>query len=185
MAEFISNCPHCKANIQLKNEWIGLEVRCPVCSKAFTVTPQGDFSNFDAGKLMNSVPVNNNTISTENDNTQKKATPPPKPRGDAISKRCSMIMIENNEANDYDLAEDIFVLDYLKGVKIVNLILFVFGCVSLVVAAICFFLIDFHRRDFSGVGFAFLFGIIPWYGLYLWNKLILSWLRGVYRNLME
>ena len=35
------------------------------------------------------------------------------------------------------------------------------------------------------VGFAFLFGIIPWYGLYLWNKLILSWLRGVYRNLME
>ena len=37
MAEFIMKCPHCKNDLQVKDEWIGMNVDCPLCSKTFTV----------------------------------------------------------------------------------------------------------------------------------------------------
>ena len=37
MAEFITKCPHCNNNLQVQDEWDGIEVECPICSKTFTV----------------------------------------------------------------------------------------------------------------------------------------------------
>ena len=37
MAEFITKCPHCNAELQVQNEWIGMEVECPQCKKMFVI----------------------------------------------------------------------------------------------------------------------------------------------------
>ena len=38
MAEFITNCPHCNSNLQVENEWIGMEAACPQCKTIFVIT---------------------------------------------------------------------------------------------------------------------------------------------------
>ena len=37
MAEFIMKCPHCQNDLQVEDEWIGMNVDCPLCSQTFTV----------------------------------------------------------------------------------------------------------------------------------------------------
>ena len=37
MAEFITKCPHCSTDLQAQEEWIGMEVECPICLKKFFV----------------------------------------------------------------------------------------------------------------------------------------------------
>jgi len=37
MAEFITKCPHCSAELQAQDEWIGMEVECPECQKTFII----------------------------------------------------------------------------------------------------------------------------------------------------
>ena len=39
MAEFITKCPHCNIELQVQEEWVGMEVGCPQCQKTFTITP--------------------------------------------------------------------------------------------------------------------------------------------------
>jgi len=38
MAEFITKCPHCDAELQAQDEWIGMEVECPQCQKTFVIS---------------------------------------------------------------------------------------------------------------------------------------------------
>lgn len=38
MAEFNTNCPHCNAELQVQEEWIGMEVECPQCKKTLQIT---------------------------------------------------------------------------------------------------------------------------------------------------
>ena len=37
MAEFEIKCPHCQAKLAAEDEWIGLKVECPICSKSLIV----------------------------------------------------------------------------------------------------------------------------------------------------
>ena len=37
MAEFITTCPHCSAELQVQDEWVGMEVECPLCHKMFAI----------------------------------------------------------------------------------------------------------------------------------------------------
>ena len=37
MAEFITKCPHCNSELQVQDEWIGMEVECPQCRKIFAI----------------------------------------------------------------------------------------------------------------------------------------------------
>ena len=37
MSEFITKCPHCNAELQAQDEWMGMEVECPLCKKSFTI----------------------------------------------------------------------------------------------------------------------------------------------------
>ena len=38
MAEFNTKCPHCNAELEVQDEWLGMEVECPICKQAFAVT---------------------------------------------------------------------------------------------------------------------------------------------------
>ena len=45
MAEFITKCPHCGGELQVQDEWIGMDLECPLCKKHFTLsaeTPECD-----------------------------------------------------------------------------------------------------------------------------------------------
>lgn len=39
MAEFITKCPHCNNNLQVQDEWIGMELECPQCRQKFVLAP--------------------------------------------------------------------------------------------------------------------------------------------------
>src|SRR5262245_1684594 len=40
MGQLATQCPHCRARIQLKNaEWAGKNVKCPACGEPFIVKP--------------------------------------------------------------------------------------------------------------------------------------------------
>ena len=38
MAEFITKCPHCNAELQAQDEWNGMEVECPMCKNNFMLS---------------------------------------------------------------------------------------------------------------------------------------------------
>ena len=63
MAEFITKCPHCNAELQAQDEWIGMEVECPQCKKTFTVYT----TNTD----------NDNSSQTDSQKINTTTTPPP------------------------------------------------------------------------------------------------------------
>ena len=64
MAEFITKCPHCNAELQAQEEWIGMTVECPQCQKTFVIsTPNTD---------------NDNSYKTDSQNVKTiSSTPPP------------------------------------------------------------------------------------------------------------
>ena len=37
MSEFETNCPHCNATLNVQDEWIGMNVECPLCKKHFVI----------------------------------------------------------------------------------------------------------------------------------------------------
>ena len=37
MAIFITNCPHCNAELDAQEDWVGMEVECPACNKEFKI----------------------------------------------------------------------------------------------------------------------------------------------------
>ena len=37
MAEFITKCPHCNNDLQVQDEWIGMDLECPLCHKIFAI----------------------------------------------------------------------------------------------------------------------------------------------------
>ena len=39
MATFKQNCPHCQSELELENQWIGMEAECPECQQSFKVNP--------------------------------------------------------------------------------------------------------------------------------------------------
>ena len=42
MAEFITKCPHCNSELQVQDEWNGMEVECPLCSASFILQETTD-----------------------------------------------------------------------------------------------------------------------------------------------
>ena len=40
MANYNINCPHCGTELEVQDEWTGMEMSCPSCQNAFTVPPR-------------------------------------------------------------------------------------------------------------------------------------------------
>lgn len=38
MAEFITKCPHCNNDLQVQDEWLGMELECPMCKNKFCLS---------------------------------------------------------------------------------------------------------------------------------------------------
>ena len=52
MAAFLLTCPHCGAELEVQDEWRGMEVTCPNCQNPFVI-PQQEYA---AGPAMEQVP---------------------------------------------------------------------------------------------------------------------------------
>lgn len=42
MSEFITNCPHCNAKLQVAEEWVDMDATCPLCQKIFKIIKRND-----------------------------------------------------------------------------------------------------------------------------------------------
>ena len=91
MAEFIIKCPHCNNDLQIQDEWIGMEVECPICHNKFVIAAPTAVSNSkktsNAGKnkkiilisaiitVVGVVTITAIGLSSCGDNEKKAATP--------------------------------------------------------------------------------------------------------------
>ena len=88
---------------------------------------------------------------------------------------------QQSYVNDsYDLKEDEFVLQYLKASKTWNFIYHLLLAVALVVVGIILCCDD---KEEAGI-FCFL-SLLPLINAYFLIEVLLSWFRGVYRNLLQ
>ena len=168
MSEFLSKCPHCKSDLQMQDEWRGKKVQCPNCSTQFTV------------------PLKSNPL--------PKTPPPPRTFPNRTNLLHAVVnSVTYKEVPDFE--EDNFVLDSIETLKLVCFILFIFGCIVPVLAAIFYILHGcymFVKEDWEiqyiGGGLLYalccLLLLIPVYINFWISKLILCWFRGVYRNLI-
>ena len=88
---------------------------------------------------------------------------------------------QQSYVNDsYDLKEDEFVLQYLEDAKTWNLICHLLLAIALVVVGI---ILCCDNKEEAGI-FCFL-SLLPLINAYFLIKVLLSWFRGVYRNLLQ
>lgn len=190
MAKFTSNCPYCNAELQLDDDWIGKKGLCPICQEHFIINknngytppkatpppPPQSFTNFNQ-KATPPPPPQSFT------NFNQKATPPPPPQGFTNVRLPhpgyqTAGRTQQSYVNDsYDLKEDEFVLQYLKTAKTWNLIYHLLLAIALVVVAII--------SNVMATCILCLLGLLPIINAYFLIKVLLSWFRGVYRNLLQ
>ena len=159
MAKFLSKCPHCKSDLELNDEWLGMEVQCPICSNSFKVTkkatPPPPLSG-SANRTMNTPNSTNRTMNTSNSQPGHSGR---------------QARFEDTQ-DPYDREEDRFVLDYLKKAKKWNFIWHLLECIVVVIFSIIWEL-------------PLLLSIPIIIGSYYFMKFVYSWCRGIYRNAIE
>ena len=160
MAEFITKCPHCSTELQVKDEWIYMEIECPQCEEKFCLQPLSE---------------------------EQTIIPPQIKLAPLFLKKSTSNLPNHNKSDEalFDPKEDEFVLKSLEILKFVNLIFtsINIGVLSAaLIVGLCFT---------GGKGSLVLTLLLLWlYGVviillfYLIAKITLSWLRGIYRNVM-
>ncbi|MBO5991225.1 MAG: hypothetical protein J6R00_06230 [Lentisphaeria bacterium] len=179
MAIFTSKCPCCNAELQLDDDWIGKKGLCPICQEHFIINKNNGYT---PPKATPPPPPQSFT------NFNQKATPPPPPQSFTnFNQKITPIKfrtVQNTKqsyVNDsYDLKEDEFVLQYLKASKTWNFIYHLLLAVALVVVGIILCCDD---KEEAGI-FCFL-SLLPLINAYFLREVLLSWFRGVYRNLLQ
>ena len=164
MAEFITKCPHCSTELQVKDEWIGMEIECPQCRQKFCLQPLSEEQTIIPPQIkLAPLFLNKSTSNLPKHNKSDEA------------------LFDPQE----DKKEDKFVLKSLEILKFVNLIFTSINIGVLSVALIvglCFT---------GGKGSLVLTLLLLWlHGVviillcYFAIKIQLSWFRGIYRNVM-
>ena len=160
MAEFITKCPHCSTELQVKDEWIGMEIECPQCKEKFCLQPLSEEQTIIPPQIkLAPLFLNKSTSNLPNHNKSDEAL--------------------------FDPKEDKFVLKSLEILKFVNLI---FACIniSVVSAALIVGLCFTGGKESSVLTllFLWLYGVVIILLCYFAIKIQLSWFRGIYRNVM-
>lgn len=174
MAIFTSKCPCCNAELQLDDDWIGKKGLCPICQEHFIINKNNGYT---PPKATPPPPPQSFT------NFNQKATPPPPPQGFTNVRLPhpgyqTAGRAQQSYVNDsYDLKEDEFVLQYLKTAKSWNLIYHLLLAIALVVIAVI--------SNSIRTCILCLLGLLPIINAYFLIKVLLSWFRGVYRNLLQ
>ena len=164
MAEFITKCPHCNNDLQVQDEWIGMEIECPQCRQKFCLQPLSEEQTIIPPQIkLAPLFLNKSTSNLPNHNKSDEALFDPKE----------------------DKKEDKFVLKSLEILKFVNLI---FTCINIGVLSVALIVgLCFAGGKGSLVLtllFLWLYGVVIILLFYLIAKITLSWFRGIYRNVM-
>ena len=53
MQKFETKCPHCNAELQAQDEWIGMELECPMCKNKFCLSSPTAVQQSPAPKTLN------------------------------------------------------------------------------------------------------------------------------------
>ena len=160
MAEFITKCPHCNAELQVQDEWIGMKIECPQCEEKFCLQPLSEEQTIIPPQIkLAPLLLNKSTSNLPNHNKSDEAL--------------------------FDPKEDKFVLKSLEILKLVNLI---FTEINIgVLSAALIVGLCFARGKESLVLtllFLWLYGVVIILLIYFIVKITLSWFRGIYRNVM-
>ena len=164
MAEFITKCPHCNAELQVQDEWIDMEIECPQCEEKFCLQPLSEEQTIIPPQIkLTPLCLNKSTSNLPNHNKSDENLFDPKE----------------------DKKEDKFVLKSLEILKFVNLI---FTCINIgvlsaaVIVGLCF--TKGEGKLVLTLLFLWLYGVVIILLFYFIVKIILSWFRGIYRNVM-
>ena len=164
MAEFITKCPHCNAELQVQDEWIGMELECLQCRQKFCLQPLSEEQTIIPPQIkLAPLFLNKSTSNLPNHNKSDEALFDPKE----------------------DKKEDKFVLKSLEILKFVNLI-FTSINIGVISVALIVGLCSTGGKGSLVLTFLllWLYGVIIILLFYLIAKITLSWFRGIYRNVM-
>jgi hypothetical protein len=155
--KFSFNCPICEQQLEAEEGWVGLKSVCSHCN--------------------NEIVIEKNTQPTPN--TVLKLPPRPnEPKFTPAATQNKLHHASHNEEPLADTAEDGFVLRYLNAFKNINRILAsVAWLICVISAVICF-------ADGDDDGFYWIAASIFIVYLCTLENLLLSWLRGIYRNIL-
>ena len=160
MAEFITKCPHCSTELQVKDEWIGMEIKCPQCEEKFCLQPLSEEQTIIPPQIkLAPLFLNKSTSNLPNHNKSDEAL--------------------------FDPKEDKFVLKSLEILKFVNLIFtsINIGVLSAaLIVGLCF--TEGKGSLVLTLLLLWLYGVVIILLFYLIAKITLSWFRGIYRNVM-
>ena len=164
MAEFITKCPHCNSELQVQDEWIGMEIECPQCEEKFCLQPLSEEQTIIPPQIkLAPLFPNKSTSNLPNHNKSDEALFDPKK----------------------DKKEDKFVLKSLETLKFVNLI---FTSINIGVLSVALIVgLCFSGGKVSLVLtllLLWLYVVVIILLFYFITKIILSWFRGIYRNVM-
>ena len=156
---FRFQCPYCQSSIAADEEWLGMEANCPSCGKKIIIEKT---EKQKAPTNLTTIHENNPKVRHNEDNLKQKNS--------------------STDAHYYsiiDSSEDKFVLRSINGFKLINNIVTCVLCVLLFFGA----LIAFSNRWYP-LAISLLVAILPIYYYWLLFNLVLSWFRGIYRNIM-
>ena len=151
---FIFKCPRCKQDIEALEDWIGQKSNCPGCGTNITIEKTKETKSVE----IQLIPIESS-----------QTTPQPTFLNGEPKRDNSLV----------DSDEDNFVLRSLYTFKLINWIIAWVVSILLVLGA----LICLGSHAYS-VGFGMLGSILVVVYVYFLENLILSWFRGIYRNLM-
>ena len=154
MAEFITKCPHCNSELQVQDEWIGMEIECPQCEEKICLQ----------------------TLSEE-----QTIIPPQIKLAPLFLNKSTSDFANHNKSDEklFDSTEDKFVLQGFKSLKRVNLIFTITIVFLLFTSAIVCF-----SQNSLRTGILCMLVTIPVLYHYCIVNIALSWFRGIYRNIM-
>ena len=150
-----TECPFCCQHYEVADEFLDKVVECPQCKEEFCVQP---------------------IIAEQTAVKPSKITLTPIFANESSDKTSAANISSNNLL---DSAEDDFVVQSLKKLKISNLIF----TIIITIFLFLFAFLAFNAKDLR-LGILFLFIIIPVLYHYFIVNIALSWFRGIYRNVM-
>ena len=178
MAIFTSKCPCCNAELQLDDDWIGKKGLCPICQEHFIINKNNGYTppKITLLSILHSLKFDRRYFLVKVGETLRWWL------------RCFLVKVgktlrrwRRRYVNDsYDLKEDEFVLQYLKTAKTWNFVYHLLLAIALVVVGI---ILCCDNKEEAGI-FCFL-SLLPLINAYFLIKVLLSWFRGVYRNLLQ
>ncbi len=172
---FKISCSKCGQKMEIEDDWIGKEAKCPNCQNSFIISKENELKEQDnPAEQIELKPI-------EQDNPAEQIELKPIDQ-DNPAEQIALKPIEQTREDNFVLTSCESFLKILKGWFIIHLIILLFLFITEIIILLS------ERGDNNtqaiSIFFILLFAILNLVALYYIVRFIICYLKGVYQNLM-